>query len=78
MDIILHTSGLSRSKESYRNRYVTQEDDPDLLALKEKGLMDGRHVTITAEKLRDKWFEELSEDKVKGYIISCFPKIFKG
>lgn len=46
MDIILHTSGLSRSKEAYRNRYVTQEDNPDLLALKEKGLMDGRHVTM--------------------------------
>lgn len=39
---------------------------------------DDYDADITAETLRDKWFEELSEDKVKGYIISCFPKIFKG
>ncbi len=40
--IILHTSGLDESECSFRNRYVTEKDNPDLLALKEKGIVNGK------------------------------------
>jgi hypothetical protein len=40
-EMILHASGLTQSKESYRNHYNTQADDADWLDIVGKGLATG-------------------------------------
>jgi hypothetical protein len=42
-DKILHASGLTQAKESYRNHYNCEADEPDWLAIVAHGLATGPH-----------------------------------
>lgn len=44
-DKILHASGLSQAKESYRNHYNCEADEPDWLAIVAKGFATGPHLS---------------------------------
>lgn len=43
--IIMHASGLSRSKNQYRSHYCTKSDDPTLCKLAADGYFSGPHAS---------------------------------